>query len=188
MRYSLVLTAVLCLLQMPARAEVLQIHVPGLIGTYPVGPGNYTRSVTITLPKLPDQIHGASFWIYGGGTVGVVDCGNPGQADVWPMEYIAEMQDGEGGAWIAYHEPNYVPGQFIRAAAFEQFSGMEDWDFRMDGEAELVLSGAPSSAMSGCDPIVAPTGSIFDAYFFLDADFPVAVEATTWGRIKALYR
>jgi hypothetical protein len=187
-RHVPVLIAVLFLLSGPVRAEVIAIHVPGLAGSYPVSPGVYTRTVTIQLPKLPTLIHGASFWIFGSGAPGVADCGNPGQADIWPMEYIAEMADGAGGVWMAYHEPYYLPGQFIRAADFEGMIGGESWDFLMDGAADVTLSGAPASALGGCDPVLIPSGNIFDAYFYLDAEFVLAVEPTTWGKVKALYR
>lgn len=187
-RHSLALIAVLLLIGTTSHAEIVEIHVPGVTGPYPVSPGVYTRTITIELPKIPTAIHSASFWIYGSGVPGVADCGNQGAADIWPNEYIAEMPDGAGSAWYAYHQPYNLPGQFIRAAEFEGMVGGETWDFFMDGVADLTLSGAPASALTGCDPVILPTGNIFDAYFFLDAEFPLGVEATTWGRVKALYR
>jgi hypothetical protein len=33
-----------------------------------------------------------------------------------------------------------------------------------------------------------PTVTVTEAVLILDAEFPVAIESSTWGRIKALYR
>lgn len=185
-------TSVLCVLACvlvgaDARAEIVEVALPGLTGVYPVDDETLSRTATITLPKLPRVIHGASFRIVATGTIGAANCGGIGHLDAWPMEYIAEIND-EGGAWIAYQEPHYQAGQFGTEAAFEPIINPSTWDFLLDGQCDVILSGTPASALLSCDPIVVPTGTVLEAYFIIDAEFELPVEPTTWGRIKALYR
>jgi hypothetical protein len=170
---------------MGARAELLEVALPALLGLYPVSPGEFARTATIVLPKLPQVIHGCSLRIAATGTIGVANCGGVGQLDSWPMEYVAEMQ---GNEWIAFHEPYFSAGSFESTATFESFAGGSTWDLLLDGQADVTMNGAPWSALGSCDPIVRPTGKILEAYFVIDAEFGLPVESTTWGKIKALYR
>lgn len=182
------LVIVFCLLPAVARADIVEIPLPGLVGPYPVNEQTATRTVTLQLPQRPDLIRGASLRITGTSAIGVANCGGIGEAELWPMEFIAEMPDGVTDTWMAFHEPSYSPGQFIRTALFEPLSGTASWEFLMDGEGQVGLTGAPASAQTVCDPVLLPTGNISEAVFIIDADFPLPVRVSTWGRIKALYR
>lgn len=168
-----------------AAAETVEVALPALLGPYPVSPGEFARTATVVLPKTPQLIHGCSLRIVATGTIGVADCGSIGHLDAWPMEYVAEM---EGNEWIAFHDPHFSPGLFESTATFEPFIGEPTWELLLDGQADVTLSGAPWSALGSCDPVVVPMGNVLEAYFVVDADFELPVEATTWGRIKALYR
>jgi len=178
----------LCLLTTAAHATVIEIPLPGLLGNYPVGPGNATRTVTFQLPQIPDSIHGASFRIVGTTTIGLADCGEVGMLDKWPMEFIAQMTDAPDQYWLAWEAPSFTPGTFTSTAEFEPIPETTTWGFLMDGEADINLFGAPSSALGLCNEVLLPTGSITEAVLIIDAAFPFAVEPSTWGRIKALYR
>jgi hypothetical protein len=58
----------------------------------------------------------------------------------------------------------------------------------MDGQADIKVVGVPSEYPDICYPVSAsPTLTVTEAVLIVDAEFPVPVEATTWGRIKALF-
>ena len=81
-----------------------------------------------------------------------------------------------------------VPGTFEWTGQFHANPSTTTWEFLMDGQAEISLFGAPAGLVDLCWPLTAyPTGTVEEAVLFVDAEFPVAVEPTSWGRIKALY-
>jgi len=178
----------LCLVATTAAAEVLEIPLPALLGSYPIGPGNTSRTVAFQLPRIPTVIHGVSFRVVGTSNIGVADCHQAGTADLWPMEFVAEMKYSPDDYWQALEEPSYSPGVFTRTAEFEPAMETTTWEFMLDGEADVTLFGAPLAVLGLCDPILFPTGNITEAVLIVDAEFTLAVEASTWGRIKALYR
>ncbi len=167
----------------PGRAEVIEIPLPGLLGEYPA-----VRTVTFQLPGLPDAIHGAAFCIAGAAQVGVADCGIPGEANLWPLVFTARMQDTPNQDWEATHEPKYLTGLFTWTADFGATTDSTTWDFLMDGEAEIGLTGVPLEDLNSCTPVLVPYGEVTEAVLILDVEFLLAVESTTWGRVKQLYR
>jgi hypothetical protein len=63
------------------------------------------------------------------------------------------------------------------------------WNFLMDGMGEISLFGSPAIYLDPCSESSAPpTLTVTEAVLIVDADFPIAVEPSTWGKIKALYR
>jgi len=59
----------------------------------------------------------------------------------------------------------------------------------MDGETQLELYGAPAILVGLCFQNPSPPSAIVEeAVLIIDAEFPVAIETSTWGAIKALYR
>jgi hypothetical protein len=182
------LLSALCLAVPPARGEVIEVLLPGLAGAYS-GNSTTTRSATIQLPRIPDLIHSVSIRVEGVADVGVAHCQQSGTANVWPMEFIGEMTDSPDGFWLAFPPPRYSSGPFESAGEFEPMTETTTWAFLMDGEGEITLSGGPASELLLCDPIVWPDGgNVTEAWLIVDAEFPLAVEASTWGRVKALYR
>jgi len=170
-----------------ARAEVIEVLLPGLAGAYS-GDSTTTRSAQIQLPRIPDLIHSVSIRVEGVSMVGVAHCQQSGSANIWPMEFVAEMTDSPDELWLAFPPPHYSSGEFESTGCFEPTTEETTWDFLMDGEGEIALSGGPLRELLLCDPILWPEGgSVTEAWLIVDADFPLAVEATTWGRIKALY-
>jgi hypothetical protein len=177
----------LCLVATAAAADVVEIPLPALLGEYPPGPGIVSRSVAFVLPRIPTVIHGVSFRVTGTSIPGVADCHGVGTADLWPMEFVAEMKYSPDDYWQALEEPSYSFGIFTRTAEFEPALETTTWEFLLDGEGEATLFGAPA-VLAGCDPLVFPTSNIIEAVLIVDAEFTLAVESSTWGRIKALYR
>lgn len=187
-RSAIVVVACSCLAVPLARAEVIEVLLPGLAGAYP-GDSTTTRSAIIQLPRIPDVIHSVSIRVEGVSIVGVAHCQQSGSANVWPMEFVGEMTGSPDRSWLAFPPPRYLSGQFESTGDFEPLTEESTWDFLMDGEGEIVLSGGPLRELLLCDPILWPQGaSVTEAWLIVDADFPLAVEATTWGRVKALYR
>jgi hypothetical protein len=173
-----------CVVAPSTRAEVVYVLVPGLTGNYPVNPLTTVRSAEVQLPRTPDVIHSVTLLITGTAVTGLADCGQAGVIDIWPMEFIAEMGDG----WWATHELKFTNGNFEFAMLFEPIDDPVTWDFFLDGEAELALSGAPWTQLTVCDPLLFPSGVVTEVTLFVDGEFPLLVEPSTWGRVKALYR
>lgn len=175
------------LLAAVAHATVIEIPLPGLLGLYPLDESHATRTVTVVLPQIPTVIHGASFRIAGTAVLGSADCDEFGDNAAWSMEFYAHMQ---AGTWIASPTPPGSPdGPFGWTAAFRPVPSTATWDFLMDGEGEIRLYGAPTFLLGLChQPYVVPSGTVTEAVLIVDAEFPVSIEASTWGAIKALYR
>jgi hypothetical protein len=181
--------ALLCLVAHSAHATVIEIPLPGLLGNYPVSGSNDERTTTFQLPQTPTLIHGVSFRIAGTAVVGSVDCDEYGDNAPWPMDFLAEMQDATSNWWLASPHPYVRPdGAFGWTASFHSSDGAT-WGFLLDGEGEIILFGGPGGLIADChQPWVIPSGSVTEAVLIIDAEFPVATEPSTWGRVKALYR
>jgi len=181
--------AFLCLFAQLAEAVVIEIPLPELLGSYPTGETDGTRTATFHLPQAPSVIHGVSFRIAGTAVLGSADCDEFGENAAWPMEYFSDMKDASLKLWLAAPHPPVDPnGSFGWTAPFETSNGAT-WGFLMDGEGEVSLFGAPTALVGGChEPWIVPSGSVTEAVLIVDAEFPVATEPSTWGKIKALYR
>lgn len=176
----------LCLLAAIANAAVVEVPLPGLLGPY--GEGSPGRTVAIHLPDPPGLIHSASLRISGTQVTGSIVC-EWGGPYPWPMQFFAEMQDPPDGWWMASPSPPEDAETFTQTALFTKAFANTTWTFLMDGDGELTFHGSPAGLVGLCfmDP-VPPTGEITEAVFIIDAEFPIATEASTWGKIKALYR
>lgn len=190
LRATIGMVALLCLVASLVHAEIVEISLPGLLGNYPLSESNGTRTTTFQLPQMPSVIHGASFRIAGTAVLGSADCDEYGENADWPMEFFAYMTDATLKLWLASPAPPPITpdGSFAWTAPFHTFNAAT-WAFLLDGEGEISLRGAPTALIGGChEPWVVPSGTVTEAVLIIDAEFPVAVESSTWGRIKALYR
>ena len=172
-----------------ANAEIVEIPLPGLLGTYPLDEHNGTRTVAFKLPGLPLVIHGASFRVSGTTGVGSISC-EWGGPTVWPMDICASMEDVvPAHFWLASQAMPQEPGPFAWTAHFWPTPPKTTtWEFLMDGEAEISLFGGPVALVDLCWPLSPPpTATVAEAALIVDAEFSVPIEATSWGRIKALY-
>jgi hypothetical protein len=168
-------------------AEVIEIPLPGLLGSYPLEYPNATRTAAFQLPAPPLEIHGASFRISGTAGVGSIVC-EWGGPYPWPMMLSASMRAEFARFWFAEQSMPEVPGPFQWTAQFHANPPTTTWEFLMDGVAEVSLFGAPAGLVDLCWPVGPyPTGTVEEAVLIVDAEFPVPVAETSWGRIKALF-
>jgi hypothetical protein len=188
MRHFVTALVLVGLMSASARAEIVEISLPELTGAYPLDEPDPGRFVTIQLDRHPDFIRNAWLHVEGTSVPGLADCGGGGQADVWRMEFNAELDDGTGDWWYSICSSAFLPGQFTSTVVFEPFSGTATWDFLLDGEAVMLFSGLPASEQTICTPIIVPHGNLTEVTLVIDGDFPLPVRASTWGSIKALYR
>jgi hypothetical protein len=168
--------------------EIVEIPLPELLGVYPLDEHNATRTTTFELPDVPVLIYGASFRVSGTATVGSVSC-EWGGPYAWTMDIYASMQDTSfAHVWLASAAMPQDPGPFAWTAEFWRTPPTTTWGFLMDGEADLSLTGGPLPLVDLCWPVSEfPRATVVEAVLIVDAEFPVPVEATSWGRIKALY-
>jgi hypothetical protein len=180
-------TITLLFLAASARATVIEVPVPGLLGPYPPSSTDYTRTTSIKLPAIPTVIHGVSLRISGTQAMGHLVC-PLGTFQDWPMLFEASMEQDENHWWLAPYKPTDT--SFTLTVQFDP-SPPEDasWEFLMDGSGTIKLYGAPNFLEGPCwENPVAPAGEITDAVLIVDADVALPVEASTWGKIKGLYR
>ena len=185
-RAGLAITAFLSLFAASAHATVIEIPLPSLLGSYPETADS--RTVTFQLPAPPTVIHGVSIRIGATHVVGSIVCEWGGPYE-WPMTLSASMQDAPHGWWIASQNTPIVSGPFTSTEAFTTSFPATTWAFLMDGEGELIFYGTPAGLVGLCfeDPIP-PTAEVTEAVLIVDAEFPLSIETSTWGKIKALYR
>lgn len=188
MRVSLVLALTLLLTPTLSPAETIEVPLPELHGPYPLGGGLAERYTEFQLPQVPTAINGA--WLRLGGTltVGELICEGVGSSP-WPMEFYAWMKDTvTAGYWSSSNHDPQETGPFETTTAFEKrYPFNATWDHLMDGQGEIGLFGAPAALVGLCTKVSEPSAVIDEAVLVIDVDFPLPVEAGTWGRIKSLY-
>jgi hypothetical protein len=181
---SIAVAASLLLLAAQSHAAVIEIPLPALLGSYQ----NTARSATIVLPAQPSVIYGASLRVSGSTVLGQLDCfGEPPGIQPQPMDLWGEMHDGSGRYWfVSDHSAMQAGGAFTWTQPFEKTPASTTWAFLMDGVGDITLNGF--DPYTWCNVRSSVSGGITEAVFIIDAEFPVAVEQSTWGKIKALYR
>jgi hypothetical protein len=164
--------------------------LPDLIGHYS-GAAPETRTALFDLGVAPRIVRGAKIGLVGGATVGVLVCPDPITLEPrefpWPFELDATIKDAApGDFWIAGGWTANEAGPFAILDDFRPLGG--GWTFLDDGKGQVDLRVVPTGYIAECIPTVVPALLIVtEAYLVLDAEFPVPVETTTWGQIKALY-
>jgi hypothetical protein len=174
-----------------SRSEIRYVPLPELTGEYP-GATPTTRTASFDLGVAPTLVRGAKISLVGGATVGVLTC--PDEITLeprefpWVFELDATMNDAAtGGFWISSGTTSSEGGPFETLRAFYRIFGA-GWTFLNDGTGQVDLRVVPTGYIAECIPTVVPVVAIVtEAYLVLDAEFPVPVETTTWGQIKALY-
>jgi hypothetical protein len=163
-----------------ALAEIAEIPLPGLLGTYPAA-----RTASFQLRSEPLVIRGASIRLAGEATVGSSMClwGGPYSLT---LTFNAHMLDTPEGYWSAGGGAP-EPGSFEFTSEFYPLIGNPTWEFLMDGSGQLTLYGSIGALLTDCWEVTSPTATVTEATLYVDAEFPVPTETTSWGRIKALY-
>jgi hypothetical protein len=188
MKKSIALAILILFLAARALAVVIEIPLPELLGNYQ----NTQHTVTLQLPAPPAVIHSASFRVSGTTTQGVLYCDDqdpPSQSPLPLMLYAELDADDLSFVWFAEnHNAVNVTGAFSWTAQFHGVGNpnVPTWSFLMDGVTNLRLVGADPGTW--CLVTTSPSAVITEAVFIIDAEFPIAAEPTTWGRVKALYR
>lgn len=183
---QIVLAATALLVASSAHATVIEIPLPGLLGSYQ----NTSHTVSVVLPASPAVIHGASFRVSGTKVAGQMYCDEPFPPSVQPLPIALSAElpaDDFSSAWFA-EDPAVMTasGAFTWTSAFYPVPFSATWSFLMDGIANLTFLGADPGTW--CQVLSSPSAVITEAVFIIDADFPIPIEASTWGKIKALYR
>ena len=171
-----------------AATEIIEISLPALHGTYPLDDTNGERTASFQLPQPPIVINGAWFRISGTAEVGAATC-EWGGPYPWAMDFFTYMTTEEfNRIWLATENMPEEDGEFGWIAEFRPSPRTTTWSFLMDGEGKISLFGAPAGLVDLCHPATPPpTGTVAEAVLIIDAEFPVPVRQSTWGRIKALF-
>lgn len=185
MRFPTVPIMLLALLAArPIGAAVVEVPIPGLVGTYV----NQARTATFHLPALPGSIHSVALRVHGTSTYGTYDCGGAfGQDTVQAVTQINAEFDASPGIWAAGRNL-FPPGEFGWTQSFGT-QNAATWGFMLDGTAELWLSGSGIDPYFECSLVgPPPTVTLDEVVLLVDGDFPTPAARPSWGRVKSMYR
>jgi hypothetical protein len=184
----------LMLLYCSAQAEIVEIPLVNLHGTYhvyfnqPEGDAT-TRISSFQLDELPTEVRGAWIRISGITIVGEKDCLPELGEGPFPYPFVFNflMKDSiTGGSWSAGGITSYESGAYEITVKLTPFFGAS-WEFlKENGRGEVLAEGGWGFVLMRWG-VIGPSASIENAVLILDADFPVPVETNTWGAIKAIY-
>jgi hypothetical protein len=110
-RITLVSFLIACLCASTALAEIIEIPLPGLLGTYPVDAQNAERTISFQLSQPPTIIHGASFRVSGTTETGTLMCDDV--SSVWPTALEASMGASLLDFWWATGDMPFQAGPFL---------------------------------------------------------------------------
>ena len=170
-----------------ALGTVLEIPLPGLAGRYFLE-DVYQRDTSFELPLPPTTVNGAFLRLVGTATIRFTWC-DPQPSDLYAQSFIfhgalPDYTTG-GSGWVDLGMVENGP--FEITAPMTTRSGAS-WAFLETGTGHIYISGSGCPILDGCWPVT-DCSEVFveEAYFVLDAEFPIPVDGSTWGRIKALY-
>ena len=170
-----------------AAGEVVEIALPELVGRYFDYELNQRRC-SFELPQAPTVVHGASLHLVGRATVRMSWCGF-GSMEPYPEAFrlFATMPDTEtGGAWGSTLWAT-ESGAFDVSLPFGTRSGAT-WAFLDDKTGQIEANSMGCPVVDSCFPVtICSEAFVEQAFLVLDAEFPVPVDESTWGRIKALF-
>jgi hypothetical protein len=176
------------LLSSAASAELREIPLPTLLGTYDATTFNRYASVELTPP--PEIIRGVWLRLSGTATVDTLLCNAPGLPDTILLVVAFEANVSEAPlGWSAAGLMPTASGPFGWTALFQPAGVPGNWNFLLDGKAEFRLHGYGGDSVPGCTgPGSPPTAIVEEAVLIVDADYPVPALPSSWGRVKAQYR
>lgn len=180
----------------PAAALVLEVPIPELTGTYSSAPNqpqsNFYRSVTIHLPSNPSVIHSVSLRVHGATVLANYSCdgfNGYGPPTPVPTSVGSELTETPSDDWIAEHVNNASGAvSFTELYATSAYAS-GTWAFLLDGTATMNFSVYGVPAIPECVLVGPPDLTTIDEVTLLiDGEFPTAVNATSWGSLKSIYR
>jgi hypothetical protein len=188
MRRTWFLVAIsLCCVVGWAVGAVVEIPLPDLAGRYYLY-DVFQRTCAFELSQPPTVVHSASLRLVGTATVRMAWCGF-GSMEPYPEAFrlFATMPDSEtGGAWGSSLWTT-DSGAFDVSLLFEPRSGAT-WAFLEDATGEVSVNSMGCPVLDSCWPVTLCSEAFIEqAFLVLDAEFPVPVDESTWGRIKALF-
>jgi hypothetical protein len=178
-------------------AETVSVPLPTIEGRYYVDLSvpavYYNRQAHFELERVPLTV--STVWIHISGVfvVGQTQCDFNGPPPDAPfpqrMEYLASIKDTINGSWWAADEMSPAEsGAFEYTLPFSQLTGdVISWEFLKAGYGSLEML-VTFCSFPECTILVWPEATIEHAELIIEGQFPVAVDHSTWGSIKALYR
>jgi hypothetical protein len=196
MKYSItIILFSLILLHCTVQAEIVEIPLVNLHGAYhvyfnqPQGDAT-TRISSFQLDQLPTEVRGAWIRISGITVVGEQDCLPELGEGPFPYPFVFNflMKDSTTGEWWSGGGlTSYESGPYEITVELNALFGAS-WEFlKENGRGEVRAEGGWGFVLM-CWGVVGPSASVEQAVLIIDADFPVPVENTTWGRIKEIYK
>jgi len=179
-------------------AEMVSVRLPTIEGRYFVDLSvpaiYYDRDAHFELERIPLTVSGVSIHISGSFVVGQTQCdfdGLPPLPEPFPqhIEYFASMDDTiNGGVFGAATTSPTESGSFEYTLPFSGIPGhVISWDFLKAGYGALHMN-INFISFPECSILVWPEATIEDAELIIEGEFPVAVDQSTWGSIKSLFR
>lgn len=184
--FSLLLLATL--LSTAASAETIEIPLPALHGHYPTA-GIWERTVSFIISPPPVAIFDASFRVSGTLGSGMAEC-DGGDTYPWPISIGVLLDDPDAGWWSGGLQGPEEAGAVSETFPIDpSLSDPPGWAFLLDGEGELTFYAAPNPLVGLCWPITPdPEADITEAVLILEVELPVSSSASSWSKVKSLYR
>jgi len=171
--------------------ELITIPLPGIEGRYSFPERTYGRNMHFELDRIPVSVNRVWIHITGVFSFGETWCNTSGTLEgPYPqgVEYLAEMKDTISGKWFYASSVPSQSGVFEYTSQFKNFYGQTaSWDFLMAGYGNLYMN-INFGLIPECWVTIWPEGTLGTAELIIEGDFPVAVDQSTWGSIKSLFR
>ena len=178
-------------------AETVSVPLPMIQGRYYVDINppvtlHYHRQEHFELARVPLSVSGA--WLHVSGTfvAGETSCWlyDPADQDTFAqkIELFASLND-TTGVWdpIADWMTGTESGPLEYTTPFLRASREVNWEFLKAGYG-LVGMTVTFMIFPECSVLIWPEATIEQAELIIEGEFAVAVDQSTWGGIKALYR
>ncbi len=190
-----IICVLLMLLSMAAKSassyELVTVPLPGIEGRYSFTEGNNYRDMHFELDGVPFVVNRVWIHISGVFSVGEIMCndGTPAGPYLLPVEFLATTEDTINGSWFgAASTSSEESGAFEYLNQFRRLLGRPiSWDFLMAGYGNLNMD-INFGLIPECWVTVWPEATIETAELIIECDFPIAVDQSTWGSIKSLFR
>lgn len=182
---------ILALVTTAAAGDIVEIPLPGLVGSYPPNPAEVI--VTVQHDFEGRTILGGKIHLVGTVTVGRVDCLD-GTSSTYPMDVGVWLGDDYQTAYRAFgfvgDDAGLSPGEtvdFDELRTLVAGSQSTGWGFLEDGEAPLDFLFAPPAIVGICGVGIYPSGTITEATLLVELEPSVPNADSSWSAVKARY-
>jgi hypothetical protein len=170
-----------------ASSTIVEVPLPELTGRY-FTDEVYQRNCTFVLSAPPTVVHSAALRLIGTSTIRLAYCDNDMFTFSIPVQFLGRMLDETtGGEWDA-NTIRSEDGAFNVTVPFVPFA-QASWAFlQQNGTAQINLLGYGTPDIDSCWPLTLWSEAFVEqAVLIIDAEFPIPIEQSTWGRVKALF-